>query len=410
MTVHSSFYRPRIYPYNGGALGGAEIDRLQELSGTATLNREKINEIGRDGTVGYKVGIPDVSLTARQLEYGSIEFWNKITNQASSNTDISQTDFDTSLYDIAGYETDNSGDFLATIWYPKLRTSGFSLNIGDPDSLIERNFTFVGEDMIAWTDNNKYVIYLEDSSASGSSHTIVIGSGSWSTYPDPVADPEASGVNGYFLRVLRYRSGTTTELVEGTDFTYNSGTTTISFGANSASGDIFKVWYTATTYISGVNPFVDNNSDASGISADSATITLQTSNTITRLQSVSVDVTFDRQDLKEIGNAEVVSRGIRERTVRITLGTLLESYTLDRLLAGHSSTYGKYDVRDYLSTNTITIKIYSNSSKSTFLIGYKFTNLSPVSTDTGVPTKDFISKGITLEGEELFITNDEGNL
>lgn len=411
MTVHSSFYKPRIYPYNGGAIGSAEIDRLQDFSGTVTLNREKINEIGRDGTVGYKIGIPEVSISARQLEYGNLEFWNKITNQASSNTVIEQTDFDTSLFDIAGYKTDNSGSFLGTIWYPKLRTSGFSLSIGDPDAFIERGFSFVGEDEIAWTDNNKYVVYIEDDSATGSSHTIVIGSGDYAAYPDPVADPSASGTNGYFIRVTRTRSGTVTELVEGTDFTYNDGTTTISFGSSSASGDVFKVWYTASDYVSGSDPFVDNDSDSAGLSADSCTILLQTSNTITRLQSVSIDVSFDRQDVKEIGNSEIVSRGIRERTVTISLGRLLETYTLERLLAGHgSSTYGKYDVRDFQNTNSLIVKIYNNSDKDTFLMGYKFTNLAAASTGTGVPTKDFINKDVSLEGEEFLITNVEGSL
>lgn len=406
--IHSSRYEPRVYPHNADNTP-AEIDRLQELSGQTSLNREKINEIGRDGTVGWKTAIPEVQLTARQLEYGAIEFWNKICNKTDANTTISQTDFDTATFDIAGYKTDNDGTFVGTVWYPALRTASWSLNIGDPEALIERNFSFVGEDNIVWTDNNKYVVYVRDNGAVGTYHQIVFGSGGFANYPDPVADPDQSG-SAYFIRILRVRSGTTTELTEGTDFTYNSGTQIITFPTSAAS-DIYKIWYTATTYISGGDPFVENDSDLSGISADSCTILLETSNTVTRLQSVSVEVSFDRQDVKEIGNSEVVSRGVRQRTVRITLGRILDSYTVENKFRGAlSSTYGKYDVRKYADDLKITIKIYNNSDKDTFKIGYSFTNLSPVSQEEGTPTKDFITKGSTLEGEEFVISTSEGAL
>ena len=40
--------------------------------------REKIKEIGRDGIVDWRKRIPTLRLTARQLEYGSMEFYRKI--------------------------------------------------------------------------------------------------------------------------------------------------------------------------------------------------------------------------------------------------------------------------------------------------------------------------------------------
>jgi hypothetical protein len=408
MSVHSSEWKPRVYPYNGDT-SGTEIDRLQELSGSASLNKEKINEIGRDGVVGYKVGIPEVSLTLRQLEYGNIEFWNQLTNNTSANTDIEQTDFDTAKVDIAGYAQNQDGTFLGTVWYPELKCSGFSLNIGDPDSIIERSFNLVGENEILWSDNNKYVIFFKDSSASGASHTLTFGSGVLANYPDPIADPTTSG-GTFFIRMLRVRSGTTTELVEGTDFTYDDGTDVISFGSSSASGDVFKFWYTAGAYITSGSTFTDNDSDSAGISADSCTILLQTSNTVSRLQSVSVDVSFDRQDVKEIGTADVVSTGVRERTVSITLGRILETIAFNKLLGGHSTTFGKNDIRDYQDTNSLIIKVYSDNTKTTFKMGYKFTNLSVASQDASVPTVDFVTAQNSLEGSDFFFTNVEGNL
>ena len=61
------------------------------------------------------------------------------------------TDFKTPAVDIAGYKTDDNGEFLSTIWYPKLRIGGLGLTIGDPDANIERSFTLIGEDEIIQT-------------------------------------------------------------------------------------------------------------------------------------------------------------------------------------------------------------------------------------------------------------------
>lgn len=403
--IHSSYFKPRIYPV-GGTGASAEIDRLQGLSGSTNLSRTKINEIGRDGTVGWKVGIPQVSLTANQLEYGSLEFWNKITNTTA--TAITLNDFKTSSFDLAGYKTDDNGTFLGTVWYPKQRVSGWGLNISGPDALIERSFSFVGEDEIVFTDNNKYLIYLE-STASGAGHMIVIGSGGFANYPDPVDDPDSSG-SSQILRVIRVRSGTATELVSGTDYTWNSSTNLLNIPASAAS-DLYKVTYSASSYITGGDPFTDNDTDLAGISAENASIYLETSNYVYRVQSLAIDVSFNRQDVKEIGNSEVVSRGITDKTVKITIGRILETYETERLLRGaSSSTYGKYDVRNFQDNLKLTVKIYNNKDKDTFLIGYSFTDLAPTSTDTGVPTKDYVTRNVVLEGESATITSVEGSL
>lgn len=405
--IHSSYLRPRIYPIGGASGDAAEIDRLQDLSGSVSLNREKINEIGRDGTVDWKAGIPQLSLTARQLEYGNMEFWRKITNKSDATTGITLADFKTPTFHIAGYKTDDDGSFLGTVLYPSLRTSGFGLNIGDPEALIERNFSFVGEDEFLFSDNNKYVIELK-STASGAGHQIVIGSGGFADYPDPVALPDSSG-SEYFIKAYRVRSGTATELVEGTDFTYNSGTGLIS-GLSSQASDIFKFYYTAGSYITNGTIFSNNDSDIGGHVADSVSIYLNVSNYVYKLQSVSIDVSFDRQDLKEIGNSEVVQRGVRENTVRVTLGRILETYTIEQILRGAASGYGQYSARKYQDDISLSIKIFNDKTKATFRLGYAFPNLSVTSSDLTVPTKDYVQRGTVLEGEEATISSLEATI
>jgi len=406
--IHASYYRPRVFPVNGDC-DPAEIDRVQDLAVSDSLNRTKIKEVGTDGTIDWKKDIPTISVTMRQLEYCNFEFWRKLTNKPDATTSIDLNDFKTALIDIACYKTDDDATFIGTAWYPKLRTSSFSINISDPDALIERNFTLNGEDDILWSNNNAYVIYGDKTCASGETGTvdIVIGSGDYATYPAPVFDPDESAT--FIMRVVRVRGGVSTELVAGTDYTYTSGTTTLAVD-DCLVGDIIKFWYTATTYISGAQPFVTNTADIGGAVATYCTLLLNVNNTLYKMQSCTIDVSFDRNDRKEIGNTEVVSRGIRSKTVRVTLGRDVDGHTLEEILRGVSTTYGKIDAREFADNITFTVKIYTDDTKATFALGYQATNLSPVSLDDSAPVDNYTSRNVTLEGEELELVSLESDL
>ena len=401
---HSSYFRPRVYPFNGD-IAPAQIDRLQTLSASPTLNREKIREIGRDGIVDWRNRIPSTSVTAMQYEYGDLEFFRKITNKANSVNSITLADFKSSMFDIVGYKTDDDGTFQASVVYPKLRTSGFSINIGDPQAYIERNFNFIGEDEDIYKGDNKYYIYKRYAASGGAPETFTISS------PAAVADPDNSGQ--YMIRVLRVNisDGSTTQLTYTSGVA--SGTTYAYDGVNAltvatTSGDIIKAYYTATTYLS-EDVFTNNNSDAAALPAENSTILLYVSsnNTVYKLQSIGIDVSFDRTDYYEIGNGEVVQRGVRENTVRVTLGRILDAYTIEEVLRGVSSTYGRINTRKYIDDATLRLKIYGNSSKNTFNIGYRIPNLSPVSFDNSIPTNDYINRGAVLEAQELTISTTE---
>lgn len=400
--IHSSSYQPRIYPVDSD-VGPAQIDRLQELSASSALNREKIKEIGRDGVVDYRKATPDISLTGRQLEYGTLDFWRKLANKSDAVTQINFSDFKTPRFDIAGYETDDNGTFTSTIWYPNLRTQSFSINIGDPEALIERNFTFIGEDEITLRKDNKYLIHKRYVIAStGNDQTVTVND------PAPVADPDNSG--RFLHKVVKISGTTATVLTHGTQWSYD-GTNTLTINGSSTAGDVILVWYSAGSYISGQNPFTDNDSDDAGIAADSSTILLLTNTTVTRLQSIALEVNMDRFDVQEIGNKEKVQFGVRDITARVTLGRILETYSIEEILRGKSGTdYGLIDVRNFSTGIALIAKVFSNNSKSTFRLGYKVTDLAPVATDKGTPTDDYIQRGATLEGEIGFITNVEAVL
>lgn len=394
--IHSSNFKPRVIPVLAD-IAGTEIDRVQDLSSTTTLNRTKIQEVGRDGLVDWRVSIPSVSVSMRQLEYGSIEFFRQIANKGTTVSQVNFSDMKTSAFDIAGYKTDDNGTFLGTIWYPGLRLSNFSLNIGDPDALIERSFSFVGENEIALLNNNKYLIhgrYVIGST--GSNRTVTISD------PTPILDPDNSGK--FLLRVVKISGGSASELTHGTQWSYN-GSGTLTINGSSTLGDVIWVTYSATSYVTGLSTFTNNDTDAAGIAADACDIFLVTGTRVARLQSVSVETSFDRRDIKEIGTKDVVARGARDITNRITLGKIIEDYTIEEYLRGKQGTsYGKIDVRNFLDNISLVIKTYSSSTKSSFLLGYKFTDLAPVNRDTGTPLNDYITAGVTLEGETGFVT------
>ena len=399
--IHSSYYRPNIFPINGD-VDKANIDRLQELTATTTLNREKIKEIGRDGLVDWRKATPDISLSMRQLEYGSLEFYRKLTSKGDSVSTISFTDFKTPTFDIAGYKTDDAGTFTGTVYYPKCRCSGFTVNIGDPESLIDRNFTVVGEDEIILREANKYLITKRYTLSGGTDETVTVSD------PAPVADPDNSGQ--YLFRVVKVVSGTATTLVHGTGWSYD-GAGTLTINGVSTAGTVIKVWYSAGSYIGGEIPFTENDSDLAGIDAESCSVFLESSNYLYRLQSASFEVALDRYDIGEIGNKDKVAYGTRDITARVTLGRILEAYTIEEILRGQAGNdYGKIDVREFASNLNLIIKVYSDNTKDTFKIGYKITDLAPSGTDTGTPTDDYITRGVTLEGETGFITNVEGVL
>jgi hypothetical protein len=400
--IHSSNYKPWITPIYVDDLG-AQIDRVQDITTTTTLNRTKVEEVGRQGIVNWRKVAPSISVSIKQEEMGNISFWQKLANKGSSVSQINITDFKTSAVDLSGYMTDDAGTFLGTIFYPNLRLDGFSLNIGDPEALIERTFTLVNEDEFIFENSNKYVITQRYVLAgSGSNQTVTVSA------PAPSADPDVSGQ--FLLRVVRVTGGVATLLTPGVDWSYD-GVSTLRINGVTSAGDIIRVWYTASSYISGQSTFVNNDIDLAAISGEAVSVYLQSSNYLYRLQSVSIDSKFTRNDIKEIGNKNTVARGVREVVNRIVLGRILEQYTIEEVLRGVAGqNYGKIDPRNYTSNLNLIVKIYSDSTKTSFKLGYKFLNLAATSQDASIPVQDYVKKGVTLECEDGFITTNQASL
>lgn len=413
--IHASKYQPRIYPING--LGSpSEIDRAQSINPAVSLNRVKVEEIGNSDIVGYTKQSPSLTYRLTQLEYGSMEFWQQVTNKSSSVGTLTLDDFKTPTFDIASFLEDDNGTFAGTLWYPGLRCSGFGINIGDPDTTIERTFDFVGEAAITWQGANKYVIYVEHDAGAGPDDTIDLSANVPSIDPDvPASKTDAER---YIYRVVRIRSGVSTELDLSVDCTYSTISDQITV-VDVVANDIFKVWHTSATAPSSI--FVPNLVDPSALSADSVSIYLyipqsgspSNGDYLYRMQSVGMDVSFDREDKKEIGNKKVVQRGVNSNTVSISLNDIMEKFTVEEALRGEVVGYGKLDVEKLTDKATIIVKVFEDSTKSTLKYGFKADNLTPkdLSNDAGVNA--YVTGDKSVEGDNLTITNDNivlGNL
>jgi hypothetical protein len=413
--IHASDYDPIVFPYNGDVAPG-QIDRAQSIEPSTSLNRDEVNEIGRNednGLVGYVKGSPTVSYAMTQYEYGSIDFYRKITNQADSVTTIDLTDFRTPAFDIGAYLTDVDGTALGTLLYPALRTAGFSLTIGDPEAIIERSFDFIGESAKIFQGANKYYVYEKHEASSGSDDAIDLSTRA------PVADPDidvgATDEEKYIYRVLRVSSGVTTLLVATTDYTYDDGTKVLTINSIT-TGDVIKVYYTSSSAPSTL--WTANDVDPVALRADSVDIFLyvpasgkpSSSDKIYRLQNVSIDVTFDRSDLKEIGNTEVVLRSINDITVSVTLGRFLDQFTVEEVLRGESAGYGVIDVEQFTDNASLIVKFYSDSTKGTFKYGIRCDGLSPTDVNNSIAVQEHTDQENVVEGKAMLITTETGEL
>ena len=400
--IHAKLCQPRIFPHNS-ARAPEQIDRAQDISGNLTINQTKLYEIGRDGKLGVRKESPSLSYSMTQFEYGSMSFWYALANMedpASGGLDdsIDLDDIKSTTFDITAYMTDDDATFRGTMWFPKLRVNGFSLNIGDPDATVERSFDFVGEDFKIL--DGKYFAYETDTVLAPGDGTVTL---------DPVAVEYASG--DYIFRVLRIRAGVSTELLEdvgagANTWSYSAPTVTVK---TCETSDILKVYYESSTAYDTL--WADNDVDSDALFAEACEIYMKvgTGTRIYRLQSVGIDVAFERQDWKEIGNKEVVQRGVKSKTVTVALNRFNEGFSLEDILAT-DTTYPYIDPREFSESIQLMVKIFTDSTHETFAMGYLITGLSPTALGTSQAIEDYNQLTNSLESDNLKISSDESEI
>jgi len=399
--IHAEGTRPRIFPW-ASSRDPEQISRAQDLGGDLTLTQTKLYEIGRVGKLGVHKETPAKALTLRQFENGDMNFWRDIANlvdPASSALDesVDLDDIKTKRFDIATFLTDDAAVFQGTSWFPGLRVNGFSINIGDPKATVERSFDLIGEDHIILTD--KFLAFNKHT-ASGVTEVVTLS---------PVAVEWASG--DYVFRVLRVRGSAVSVLEEGVganQWSYATGDVTVN---TCEVGDIIKVYYESSTAYTTI--WTDNDVAADAVYADQCVVYLKVgigaNERVYRLQSVGIDVAFEREDLSEIGNKDVVQTSSKSETVTVSLTSLPEGFTIEEILRG-TSAYPYIDAREFSDEVTLIVKIYTDNTHTVELIGYKITDLSLTVLGANSTIQANNTASHTLESDNFFVTPDFSEL
>jgi hypothetical protein len=403
--IHAKLCQPRIFPQNS-ARQPEQINRAQDIGGDLTLSQDKLFEIGRDGKLGVKKNIPTLAYPLTQYEYGSMDFWYALANVINPVTGadkfIELDDLTTTMVEISAYLTDEDNIFKGTIWFPKLRVAGFSLNIGDPNAAVQRKFDLVGEDFKILP--TKYFAYAEGTVGvlgTGVDYTLHFGA----TGEAPI--PIAYSATEYIFKVLRIRSGICTELVETLDWSYSDGTKLLTV-LNCLTSDLIKVYYEAATAYATL--WADNNTDPDALFAEDCVIYMKcgngTESKIYLLQSVGIDVALERDDKKQIGSTEVAQTGVKGKTVTVKLDRFNAGFSLETLLAS-DTVYPYINPRDFSDEIQLRVEIYKKvSGVAVFAMGYLITGLSPTALGTSQAIEDYNKVTNSLESDNLKISSD----
>jgi len=399
-------YKPRYIPYLGD-VDWCQINRAQNLDPSSDFPSEKLEELGTDGKLGDIKETSVIGCSLTQREHDSLDFYLALANKASGDS-VTLADFAASAGDICTYLTNKDDEIVSTLWYPRQRLVSLGLSIGDPKAIVDRSFTFTGEDALILQTTNKYLIfkkYTVESGEAGSGVDVEI------TLDDPIAVENPDKAGKFMLRVTKYTLATeeTAELVEGTDYTSTADTLTVT--TECAVGDVIKYYYSSASWVTTpALPFITNELLANAIRANSVVLYLGSAGRLHKVQSASLSVDLSREDILEIGSEDIVERSVLDNAVSVDLGKLLDTdMSLEEILRGNTT--GILDSKNYVSDLTFMIAVYSDSTHETFKLGYKVTNMTPGSARPGTGAIGAnVDSGVTLKSDNLLITTKASDL
>ena len=411
--LHGKYYRMRVFPWNSER-SPEQVNRVQEATGDLTLNREKRYELGRVGLLGYRKGTPSFPYTLRQYENGDMSFFRALANKedpatASEDNTIDLDDLSTTKSDIAAFLTEEDGvTFAGTVIIPRLRVTGFSINIGNPDAEIERNISLIGEDYKVF--DGKYFAYYTDDVATGEETKVITFGGTG----EPIV-PIAYETDTFIFRVLRIRDTEVFELTEGTgddEWQYSDASKELTI-ADCGVGDTIKVYYCSDEAYDTLWENEDVQEDF--LLAEDCEIFIKINATghsearVYRLQSIGIDVTLERTDYKEIGNSEVVQTGVKAKTVKVSLDRFAEDFSLEDILQDDNSNI-LIDPRKFSENIELLVKVYKEKTHENFKIAFKITDLTPMTTNIAQKVEEYQSRTTTLESDNISISDDSTEL
>lgn len=405
---HARSVSPYFIPNTGGSAD--DFHGLINLAGGASVDSEDLFVIGKKEKCGTDTDTPESSVPLTQRERGQIQTYLTLANlSAEPSGGIDLEDFSSSLVDVAFYEREEfDGTIVRTVWFPKTAVASIGLNIADPESPIERTFELTGDDKLELEGANDTLIWVQNTAPSGTSGNYVIDVSD----PEPAEDPRTSGQ--FILRIDRTRSGETTTLTLTTDYTFNSTSDEITI-LSALTGDVYNIYYASAGFGGLGDPTtVDPCSDPAFLKAENVTVLLSDGTTeveLDKLTSLTIDATLNRLDELVIGNDERILREIDDTPVTVSLTGRIDDSTIAKAFMNQlGETNVITSVKEFLSNVRVTVKIYDDADKSTFLIGYQVDNLSFTDDTLDYTSNDFGSLDVSAESDNLKVTTTEGDL
>ncbi len=129
------------------------------------------------------------------------------------------------------------------------------------------------------------------------------------------------------------------------------------------------------------------------------------------LTSLSLGASIERIDEGVIGNDEKILKEISNTPVTVALsGRVKNAQVLEAFMGHLDDDWGITDVKKFLDNVRVTVKIYSDSTKDTFLIGYQVSGLSFTDDSEDFTANEFGTLDVNASSTNMLITTDEADL
>lgn len=402
---HARSVSPWFIPNKGGS--ASNLHGITNISGGASVDSEDVFVVGKSNKCATDKSIPDATVSITQLERGEINSYLTLANLDDEPVGgITLLDFSDALVDIVLYGKDEfDGVIEKTVWFPKMAISSLGLDIADPEARLERSFEFIGDNEFNLQYDNKILVHVKNTAPSGTSGAYNIDLTSSGI---PATDPNNSGA--YMLRVDRTRSGETETLVLGTDYTYTVSGEVLNI-VSALTGDVYNIYYSSNAFTDPTS--VDSATDCF-IKADSVTVLISDGNeeiSLDLLTSLSISASVERIDEGVIGNNEKILKEISSTPVTVSLSGRVKASEILEAFMGHlDDEWGITDTTRFLDNVRVTVKIYSDATKSTFLLGYQTSGLSFTDDTQDFTANEFGTVDVNASSTNLLITTTEADL
>ena len=404
---HSRAISPYFIPNKGGSPD--ELHGLTDVGADPSVSSEEVYVVGKKTKCGTDKDLPEVTVPLTQLERGEMASYLTLANLDSEPVGgLDLLDFNDALTDAVYYVKEEfDGSLDSTLWMPKCAVSSITLNIDDPDARITRDIELTNDDRRVLTGDNKFLIYVQDTAPSGTSGNYVIDVSD----PAPVVDPKNAGI--FILRIDQTRSGVTTTLALTTDYTYSDGAKEITI-ISGLTDDVYNIYYSASSFGSAGDPTSVDNDSICFLKAENVTILISDGSnevTLDKLTSLTLTATLNRIDENVIGDDERVLREISDTPVTVDFSGRISDYKGEKAFMNQlTETDMISSVKAFNDNVKVTVKIYNNSDKDTFLIGYQVDNLSYTDGSFSITANEFGTMDVSAQSDDVLITASEGNL